>query len=958
MTIGAGTRMGRYEIRALLGAGGMGEVYSAHDDDLDRDVAIKVLRHGDETSERVHRFIQEARAASALNHPNVAHVYEVGTQDGVRFIVMEMVAGETLRSRIARGPLSLDDALEIGTQITTALAAAHNAGIVHRDIKPENVIIRPDGYAKVLDFGLAKLREPATSQDGATVVKTATGIAMGTFGYMAPEQLSGGQITAAADVYSLGVVLYEMVHGVRPPAAGLGSRASSKLDAIIAKALTSDPNRRYQNAGEMLEDLRAITRENRVRSAEGGGHPLRWWWVVAAVVIVAVAGGWIWRTYRAALRRNAERIIANAQRLVDQRQYVDAYEAARAAESVIPADDRVRDVIGKTTQSVSITSEPSGATVYLQRFKGPVARVRAGTTPLKLPRLIRADYLVTVEKDGYEPVTRPLSIAPMWFGDIEVRRMPGTLQVQLLKTGQVPPGMVFVGRGPYRLQAWYRASDRTVNLQDFFIDRYEVSNALFARFVRDGGYRRPEFWKDLPIPFEAAMARFHDTTGLPGPRSWAGGAPPAGRENDPVADVTWYEASALAQWSGKKLPTIFQWEKAGRYPGTRGAATSFPWGFVAEGVDVTERANFLGKGTVPVDSMPFGMSTWGAQHMAGNVSEWVRNAKPPGHAARGGSWNDATYAFGRTAAFPEFYSSPTLGFRCVKEIAAGDDGDFPLTEKEVVPVYRAVDDRAFDEIRKSYEYAHTPLNARVIETRDTPDWTRQKIAFDVAGKTVIAYLFLPKGFQPPFQVIDFAPAGDVESGLRSLAASMESKLAGQLRGGRAIFAVAMEGYIDRPRAGQFEVPDTRTTEYVEYIVSRVTELRRALDYLESRHDIDASRIAFEADSAGTDAGVILCGLDNRYRSVMFVGSGVDSQELADAAPANRINFLPHIASPKFMLQGRYDESSPYASSFEPLYKLLREPKRELIYEGPHVPPQDVYLRESQKWFDDTLGKVK
>jgi formylglycine-generating enzyme required for sulfatase activity len=529
----------------------------------------------------------------------------------------------------------------------------------------------------------------------------------------------------------------------------------------------------------------------------------------------------------------------------------------------------------------------------------------------------------------------------------------------MLKAGQVPPGMVFVARGPYRLQAWYRASDSTVNLPDFFIDRYEVSNALFARFVRDGGYRRPELWKDLPIPFDAAMARFHDTTGLPGPRSWVGGAPPAGRENFPVTDVAWHEAAAFAQWSGKKLPTIFQWEKAGRYPGTRGAVTSFPWGFVAEGVDVTERANFLGKGTVPVDSMPFGMSTWGAQHMAGNVSEWVRNAKPPGHAARGGSWNDATYAFGRTASFPDFYSSPTLGFRCVKDVSVvHDDGDFPLTEEEVVPVYRAVDDRAFEEIRKRYDYARTPLNARVIETRDTPDWTREKIAFDVAGKTVIAFLFLPKGFKPPFQVIDFAPAGDVESGLRSLAKSMESKLAGQLRGGRAIFAVAMEGYIDRPRVVALEVPDRRSTEYVEYIVSRVTELRRGLDYLQSRPDIDGSRIAFEADSAGTDAGVILCGLDDRYRSVMFVGSGIDPEEATDAAAANRINFLPHIAAPKFMLQGRYDESSPYASSFEPLYKLLREPKRELIYEGPHVPPQDLYLRESQKWFDDTLGKVR
>jgi formylglycine-generating enzyme required for sulfatase activity len=577
---------------------------------------------------------------------------------------------------------------------------------------------------------------------------------------------------------------------------------------------------------------------------------------------------------------------------------------------------------------------------------------------LKLPRLVRADYLVTVEKDGYVPVIRPLSIAPLWLADFEAGRMPGTLQIQMLKTGQVPPNMVFVGGGPYRLQGWYRASDRIVDLQDFFIDRYEVSNADFEKFVRDGGYRRAGLWKDLPIPFEAAMTHFRDTTGLPGPRSWAGGAPLAGREKYPVTDVTWYEASAFAQWSGKKLPTIYQWEKAGRYPGTRGAVTSFPWGFVAEGVDVTERANFLGKGTMPVDSMPFGMSTWGAQHMAGNVSEWVRNAKPPGHAARGGSWNDATYAFGRTAAFPQLYSSATLGFRCVKETTAGDSGDFPLTEEGFVPVYRAVDDRAFEEIRRRYEYARTPLNARVVETRDAPDWTRQKILFDVAGKTVIAYLYLPRGFKPPFQVIDFAPAGDVESGLRLLWVSTESKFAAHIRSGRAVFAVAMEGYIDRPRPAPFEQPDPGSTENVDYIVSRVTELRRGLDYLQTRPDIDSSRIAFEADSAGTDAGIILCGIDNRYRSVMFVGSGIDAPELADAPAANRINFLPHIASPKFMLQGRYDESSPYASSFEPLYKLLREPKRESIYEGSHVPPQDVYLRESQKWFDDTLGKVR
>ncbi len=991
MNITPGSHLGRYEIRAPLGAGGMGEVWVAYDHDLDREVAIKVLRDGaSSSSDSVRRFVQEAKAASALNHPNVAHIYEIGAHDDVRFIVMEIVAGETLRARIARGPLPAGEALDIALQVTAALAAAHGAGIVHRDIKPENIIIRPDGYAKVLDFGLAKLREQSPS-DSSTAVRTGTGMAMGTIGYMAPEQFISSDVTASADVYSLGVVLFEMVHGHRPgdpalPASPLGPRT---FDEIIQHATAKKPDDRYPSAAGMLEDLKRISRETVIASAAAPRGVSRMWVLAASLLLIAAIAGGVMFAMRARRQRDARQMIARAELFVAQRRYPDAYELATRASASLPDDDRLLDVISRVTQKVSIRSDPSGATVYVQRFKGPPERERLGTTPLDFPRFLRADYIVTVEKDGYAPATRPLSIAPIWGRDLEFARMPGTLQIKLIEAGRVPPRMVFVSGGPYRLQGWSRPSDREVDLHDFFIDRYEVSNRDYDEFVRAGGYRRPEYWKELPgqaaalgplVPdppskemlraggprseargprpevFRAAMARFVDSTGLPGPRSWAGGVPPAGRENDPVTDITWYEAAAFAEWSGKLLPTIYQWERAGRYPGTRGAATSFPWGFVAEGVDVTERANFLGKGTVPVDSMPFGMSTWGAQNMAGNVSEWLRNEKPPGHGARGGSWNDATYAYGKTASFPLFYASSTLGFRCVKQAVPGEDGGFALAENEVVPAYQPVDDRTYNELRKRYDYARTPLDAKVVETRNAPDWTREKIAFDVAGRKVIAYLYLPRGYKPPFQVIDFAPAGDVESGLRSLASSIEARLAPHIRSGRAIFSVAMEGTIDRPRTTQFEEPDSRSSEYVDYAVSRVTELRRGLDYLETRPEIDRSRIAFEADSAGVWSGVILAAVDPRFRSVMFVGSGIEPRERTDAEAGNRINFLPHMSAPKLMLQGRYDESSPYASAFEPLYNLLRQPKRAVIFEGPHVPPAAVYLRESQKWFDETLGK--
>src|SRR5438128_9263646 len=267
MHLAPGTRLGRYEVRSLLGAGGMGEVYLAFDHDLEREIAIKVLRDGSGgSSDRLRRFMQEAKATSALHHPNIAHVYEIGVHDDVHFIAMEFIEGETLRARLARGPMPIDEIIDIATQISGAIGAAHKAGIVHRDIKPENVVITPDGYAKVLDFGLAKLRE-IRGEDASTLLKTTPGVAMGTISYMAPEQLDGRDITPAADVFSLGIVLYEMAAGHRPfEGATTGEVVSSiltkaprpvhdvrpdippKLEAVIEKSLAKKEGQRYRHA--------------------------------------------------------------------------------------------------------------------------------------------------------------------------------------------------------------------------------------------------------------------------------------------------------------------------------------------------------------------------------------------------------------------------------------------------------------------------------------------------------------------------------------------------------------------------------------------------------------------------------------------------------------------------------------------------------------------------------------
>src|SRR2546427_10056261 len=222
MTLAAGTRLGRYEIRSKIGEGGMGEVYRAQDTELDRTVAIKILPENlASDQQRLQRFIQEAKAASALNHPHILTIYEIGTTGDSRFIATEFIDGETLRERMKAG-LRLLDALEFSIQIAGALAAAHAAGIIHRDIKPENVMLRRDGIVKVLDCGLAKLTERVSPESVDTEaptranIKTDPGTIVGTAIYMSPEQARGLDLDGRTDIFSLGTVIYGMVAGRLP----------------------------------------------------------------------------------------------------------------------------------------------------------------------------------------------------------------------------------------------------------------------------------------------------------------------------------------------------------------------------------------------------------------------------------------------------------------------------------------------------------------------------------------------------------------------------------------------------------------------------------------------------------------------------------------------------------------------------------------------------------------------
>ena len=311
-----GRTIGHYKLSERIGTGGMGEVYLATDITAGRKAALKLLpTRFTGNPERLKRFQQEARAVVGLNHPNIVTVYEIGEDHSTHYIASELIDGETLRQRLARGPMRTDEVVDVAIQVTSALAAAHEAGIVHRDIKPENIMLRPDGYVKVLDFGIAKLAEqevPATmpEEEAVLLVETNLGSILGTVRSMSPEQALGAPVDKRTDIWSLGVVLYEMVAGRAPftgdtlhevmnsiltaepaPLTNHAAQTPGELQQIVSTALCKEREERYQSAHELLEGLKNLRSEMEFKErSTAAPWWLRWARSPATLMLVILTG--------------------------------------------------------------------------------------------------------------------------------------------------------------------------------------------------------------------------------------------------------------------------------------------------------------------------------------------------------------------------------------------------------------------------------------------------------------------------------------------------------------------------------------------------------------------------------------------------------------------------------------------------------------------------------------------
>jgi len=513
------------------------------------------------------------------------------------------------------------------------------------------------------------------------------------------------------------------------------------------------------------------------------------------------------------------------------------------------------------------------------------------------------------------------------------------------------------------------ANTEVGTLTDFYIDRFEVTNKQFKEFIDAGGYRERKYWQHKfikggkEITWEEGIRGLVDQAGQPGPSGWQGGEYPEGQGDYPVSGVSWYEAAAYAEFAGKTLPTYVHWGAA------LGAYTFFGqfWGTYT----VAAQSNFSRIGPAPVGQFT-GMASFGAFDMAGNVREWCWNETSHGRLTRGGAWDENLYMLCNPSQLPGLDRSPQNGFRCAKYIAeraAPDTAFGPFVWAEPIDVHKIkpVSDPVFEVYREQFTYDKTPLNP-VVESRNqsSEGWTRETITLDAAygHERIIAYLFLPTNATPPYQTVIYYPSGTAFIAPRSKDIEVYHEfpmfLSFLVKNGRAVLFPVYKGTFERGDMALTSLifgDSINTRLYTEHLVQTVKDFKRCLDYLETRPDIDATRLAYYGMSRGAALGGIIPAVDERLKASILLGGGVETRGRPEA---RQTTYLPRVRVPTLVLIGKYDIylSAQSQMSFLDLLGALPQDKRLKLCESAHTPARNEVIKETLAWLDHYLGPVR
>lgn len=964
------TIAGRYEIVDELGRGGMGVVYKAEDTKLKRTVALKFLSPEltcDPDAKK--RFLREAQAAAALDHPNICTVHEIEETDERTFISMAYIEGKSLKQKVRQGPLMPEEAIRIAIQVAEGLEEAHKRGIIHRDIKSSNIMVTAKGQVKITDFGLAKM------QEGALVTKEGT--TMGTLAYMSPEQIRSEVVDHRTDLWSLGVVLYEILISKLPfqgdcEAAILFSIVNdepkplkktladlpSGLQPFIDKALEKKPEIRYLSAREMLEDLKQVQEE--LRTPEEGITDLKSLFrlirkpvIVGPLIIVLVglivASVWFVNR-RAKIKWARNQALPEIIRLVEEENFIAAFRLAKQAEKHISEDPLLSQIWPQISRDVSFHTVPEGADVYLKNYKAiETDWDYLGQTPLENVRIPRGFFRWRVEKEEYKEV------------ELAASGPQGEHPLPLDKSGTIPSEMVRVLGDSTGLGVLFGWDAFRIELDDFLMDKYEVTNGQFKEFLDSGGYRNPEFWKHefmkdgKILNWEEAIAEFQDSTGRTGPANWELGAFPEGQENYPVSGISWYEAAAFAEFVGKSLPTVFHWFMAAN---------------CSMSSEILPLSNFGDIGPAPVGEYQ-GLSSYGTYDMAGNVREWCLNACGDDRFIRGGAWSDPTYMFSHTNAKSPFDRSLTNGFRCIKYLTSGSilekaEEPIPIPPLRDYTKENPVSDEVYRIYESLYHYDKAETEPKIEFTDESPKyWIKQKIFYRAVSRDerMFAYLFLPKGYPSPYQTLIIFPG----------ASAFDRRSSGEgetlwswyttdliIRSGRAVLYPIFKSAFERGDGYSVYDPETTTSDHRDRILIWRKELGRSIDYLETRSDIDCKRLCYYGSSFGSIMGTIYLALEERFKTGILRLGGLPTWDLP--SEVDPINFVPRIKIPILMLNGKYDYLFPYEISQRPLLHFLGTPEEhKLLKAFPTDHSLSGHTKEVVKfvldWLDRYLGPV-